>query len=611
MNWIARSSQQLDQKLLFLPYRDHWAHLRTRVSTILTAHSACIRVTFLLLLAAWAAYSWFLTVERILRYYNPLPIWDYWNVVQHLPQYRAFDIRVLWVQHNEHRIVFPEIVFAVDMLLVHGREVLPLVISFFCYFSTWLVMSWTIFSDRGLSRMTRYSAILLAGIVIGWQGSVMALGIPFLLNWTMTQFAAVLALALVAALRNNSRIVYLAETVICGTVATYSSANGLLIWPVILLTGLVSSMRRGYILVVAIAGIANLSLYFVSYHVSHALDLNNLIRHPIYLLAFLSSYVSMPFGALKVGNFGVWVGLANFVLFFYLVAVSARTRLLTSAPAIVLLGYFLFTMLTALLTAAGRMNPSDMTFTAAKASRYLTIPLANWGALLIALIWLSARRGWKLVSPKTIVLASSVLLFVTFPKFGPWLYGNDLLFAQQQWATLSVENGLFDLAIARYLYPDPPFIRPFLQYLRDDHLSLFYRGYNLSLGQPFTSRFSPPSTQSRPGRVTQILPVSGGLELVGWTDGSRPERFVFVDQSARIVGLGRKLPAGFPPALSRDTPPSLAWVGFINLSFGSKSFSTYSFGHHQGRPTPIAGPSPITAFAPDPAHVRSPSPVQR
>jgi hypothetical protein len=607
VNWIARSSQQLDHKLLFVSYRDRWAHLRARIA----AHSPCIRQIVLLLLAAWAAYSWFLTVERMVRYYNPLPIWDYWNVVQHLAQYRAFDFRVLWAQHNEHRIVFPEILFAVDMLLMHGRQVLPLAISFICYFSTWLLMSWPIFSDRGLSRTPRYSAVLLAGVVIGWQGSVMAFGIPFLLNWTLTQFAAVLALALVAALRNNSRVIYLAGAVVCGTIASYSSANGLLIWPVILVAGLISSMRRRYILVIAIAGVANISLYFVDYHLIHQSDPSNLIRHPIYLLGFLSSYVSMPFGALKAGNFGVWVGFANLVLFFYLLAVSARARLLPSAPAIVLFGYFVFTLSTALLTAAGRINPSDMTFTAAKASRYLTIPLANWGALLIALIWLSARRGWRLVSPKTIVLASSVLLFVTFPKLAPWLYGNDLLFAQQQWATLSVENGLFDPAIARYLYPDPPFIKPFLQYLRDDHLSLFYKGYSLSLGQPFPSRFPPPSAQSRPGRITQILPVSGGLEVVGWTDASRPERFVFVDESARIVGLGRKLPAGFPPALSPDTPTSLAWVGFINLRFGSKSFSTYSFGPHQGRPTPIAGPSTITALAADPTDARSSSAVQR
>ena len=438
----------------------------------------------------------------------------------------------------------------------------------------------------------------------------MAVGIPFLLNWTLTQFAAVLALALTAALKSNLRVIYLAGAVGCGSIATYSSANGMLIWPVILIAGLVASISRRYMFVIAVAGITNIGLYFVGYRISHELDIGNLTNHPIYLLGFLASYVSMPFGALKVGSFGVWVGIVHLLIFLYLLYVSVRTRLLSSVPAIVLFGYFVFTLFTALLTAAGRMNSSDMTFTAAKASRYLTVPLANWGALLIALVWLGGRRGWRLVSPRSILLLSAGLLFLTFPKFGPWLYGNDLVFAQQQWAAISVENGLFDPKIARYLYPDPPFIAPFLQRLRNDHLSIFYKGYSLSLGQPFTSRFPLPSARGRLGVVTDTVPVLGGLEVVGWTDANRPERFVFVDQSSRIVGLGRRLPAGFPLNLSSNAPPSLAWVGFMNLSFASKSFSTYSFGPHEASPTLIAGPSPVTPFALGPVHA-SQTAVQR
>jgi hypothetical protein len=590
---------------------DEMERLRTRRGTLLTARSACIGLIFLLLLAAWAAYSWVLTVERIVRYYNPLPVWDYWNVVQHLPQYQAFDFRVLWVQHNEHRIVFPEIVFAIDMLLLHGRQILPLALSFFCYFSTWLVMSWTMLSDRSLSRTTRYSAILLAGVVIGWQGSAMALGIPFLLNWTLTQFASILALALVTAFKRKSRIIYLVGTIACAIVATYSSANGMLGWPVILLAGVVLSLRGRYIFAVVIAAAANISLYFIGYHLIHQLDLSNLINHPFYLMGFLSAYVGAPFGFIKTSQVGVWVGLANLLSFCFLIAVAARKRLLPSAPAIVLFGYFVFTLLTAFLTAAGRMNPKDMNFIAATASRYLTVPLANWGALFIALIWLSARCGWRLVSPRVIALLVALVLWFTFPKLARWLYANDLFVATQQWAIVSVENGLFDPKIVQYLYPGPVFIQPLVHRLRDDHLSLFYKGYSPLLGQPFASKFPQPSTRRRPGRLTHIFPVRGGLEVVGWTDAPRRGRLVFADEAGRIVGFGRKLPAGAPPDLPLDTPAALAWVGFINLSFGSKSFSTYSFGPHEGRPTPISGSLSIVAVASDPIKARSPSAVQK
>src|SRR5205823_4277061 len=109
-------------------------------------------------------------------------------------------------------------------------------------------------------------------------------------------------------------------------------------------------------------------------------------------------------------EFGVWVGLANLVLFFVLLAMAGRAHLLACGPSIVLFGYFAFTLLSALLTAVGRMSPHDSTFTAAKASRYVTLPTVNWGALVFALIWLSGRYRWKLASPTAIALSASVLL---------------------------------------------------------------------------------------------------------------------------------------------------------------------------------------------------------
>lgn len=594
MNWIARTSEQLDHKLLLLPYRDSLAHLRTRVRAFLPCNSACIGLLFLLFLSAWTASNWFLTVQRIVRYYTPLPMWDYWDVVLHLGSYRALDFRVLWQQHNEHRIVFPEIVFAVDMLLAHGLQILSLAISFICYFSTWLVLSSAVFSDKSLSRMSRLTAILLPGIVIGWDGSAVALAVPFLLQWTLTQFASALALGLLYPLKQTERISYLIGTIAFAMVATYSSGNGMLLWPVILIAGVILSLGRRYLLALAIAGVANISLYFVGYHLRGGLDLTNLVGHPVYLLGFLASYLSMPFGMFGRAQFGVWVGLANLLLCVALLAVAARTRLLASAPSIVLFGYFAFTLSTALLTAAGRMNPQDSTFTAAKASRYLTLPLVNWGALVVALVWISGRLRWKLASPRNIALLATVLLLWTLPKLRRRLVGDDVFFARQQWATLCIENGLSDPEIARYIHPSLPFIKPLLVQLRDNHLSIFFKGYTGWLGEPVTSRLSGPFTPRTAGAVTRTLPIEGGVEVVGWADGSRSQRLVLVNESGRIVGFGKRLLAGFPYELqSPETPSSLGWVGFINLSFDAKSFRTYLMDRRTGQIIPIGVPSDI------------------
>jgi hypothetical protein len=90
------------------------------------------------------------------------------------------------------------------------------------------------------------------------------------------------------------------------------------------------------------------------------------------------------------------------------------------------------------------------------------------------------------------------------------------------------------------------------------------------------------------------LPIEEGVEVVGWADGSQSQRLVLVNESGRIVGCGRKLLAGFPYDLhSPETPSSLGWVGFVNLSFETKSFRTYLIDRRTGRITPIGVPSDI------------------
>ncbi len=556
------------------------------------ARSSCIRFLFFLVLGIWASYSWFLTIQKIVHYYSPLPNWDYWNVVQHLPAYRAFNIGVLWEQHNEHRIAFPEIIFAFDMLFLHGRQVLPLVISFLCYFSNWVVMSWVLLLDTSVSAAIRWFAVLSAGIYIGWQGSAAAIGIPFLLNWTLSQFASVLALALVTLFAKTSRIIFLAGTIICGVVASYSSANGLVLWPVILISACVLSLRTRYIVAIAIAAAVSISLYFIGYRLSNALSISTLLSHPIYFLGYLASYLSMPFGALGPASFGVSVGLASLLLFVVLARIAFRHHLFSSPPTIVLFGYFAFTVFTAALTGAGRMSLSDAFFISAKASRYVTVPLVNWGALLMLLIWLSGKFRWRIASPLNITLTALVLAGLAFSHLREWLWENDIVFARQQWATLSVENGLQDPTLIQYVFPDLNFFRQYLPLLRDNHLSIFSRGLNASLGQSLASRFPGPFSEHRPGAVTRTVPVQGGLEIVGWADGSAFARVIFVNQAGRIVGIGGKLPAGFPPDLQSDnTPSSMAWVGFINSRLETRSFSTYVIERHWKRPAHIGDES--------------------
>ena len=74
----------------------------------------------------------------------------------------------------------------------------------------------------------------------------------------------------------------------------------------------------------------------------------------------------------------------------------------------------------------------------------------------------------------------------------------------------------------------------------------------------------------------------------------RPQELVFLDERKRIVGFGRKLPGGLPSGIaSPDTPSSIAWAGFVNLSFQSKSFLSYAVEGHGTGLVPVGKPTAV------------------
>src|SRR5450631_2155191 len=95
-----------------------------------TARLFNIRSIIVCCLTLWLAYNLDETVQRIMDLYIPIPMGDYWRVPQFLKAYQTLRIGVFWKQHNEHRIIFPEIFFAIDMLWGHGRMILPTAVSF-------------------------------------------------------------------------------------------------------------------------------------------------------------------------------------------------------------------------------------------------------------------------------------------------------------------------------------------------------------------------------------------------------------------------------------------------------------------------------------------------
>ena len=537
----------------------------------------------LILLAAWAACNWGTTIYRITELYVTIPTWDYWRVAANASNIRAFDFRYFWLQHNEHRIVGPDIVFAIDLLLFHARRIFPIVISFVFYLVSWLLIARSIAADTLLSVEARGFAIALAGIMIGWRGSALALADPFLIAWTLVEFAFLTALWLVSrAISRSASASLLVGVIALGFVATYSSGNGLLVWPVLVLAAYICGWTKRLTGALAISGVVADGLYFVGYRFGGNLQPANLFRHPAYTMAFLGSYLSMPFGGMKSPQFGVYVGLCQLAVMLLLFSVALRYRLLATRTGIVLFGAYLFTILAALLTAAGRMEPGDGFYTNAKATRYLTLLMINWGVCAAALIWLSARRGWR-VAPPVLAVLLGVLIVIGFLKLRWWERTGIRPYVDAQVTQLSVENGVQDPRLLRNIFPSPEFAEQYLKVLQADDLSI----YSNAQMQPQT-RVVRKDASKIAGEITRIFPLQSGVEIVGWTRATT-NRVTVANESGELVGSGRRLSLGLPSELlTPDTPPSLAWIAFVPAQYASGPFSVYSgpFQIGESRPFP-------------------------
>ena len=307
----------------------------------------------------------------------------------------------------------------------------------------------------------------------------------------------------------------------------------------------------------------------------------------------------MPFGGMRTPGFGVKLGGCLIAAIGALTVIAARTRRLTSHPVAVLLAYVCFTLVTAILTAEGRMDTSDPTFTAARAFRYLSVPQMNWAASVLLLFAVVSPLPKARRSLPALASAVAVLLWIALPKLSPWLGGVTSYLTEQQVATLEIESDLRDSHwIGTKLYPDVAFVQAMLSRLKAHRLSVYYGPRTGYLGRSLASVASVRPDERVPGQIVDARPVESGVELRGWADRSGRKlpaaSLLLTDASGKIVGFGRQFPAGFPPVLaSPDIPSSLAWVGFISKGMRATLISAYVEAPRGNIVYPLGQPMPI------------------
>jgi hypothetical protein len=356
--------------------------------------------------------------------YTPIPYWDFWDSGVHPARAAlAGDLRPsdLWAQHNEHRVLISRLQFIADYALFGGRLVFPLTMIFVSSVLLALALAWpsaSVWSDRTL--MVGFFAFALAATLspVGIENIIR----PFQVGFVQVYLFAVTAITLTVCWLRTEReppcglhahaILWI---VVLGAAATYSMANGLMVWPILVAVMFLRRIGRTSSSVVAIAGLAFTASYLWGYErpVPVGTDTPSYtesLRHPVDLARSVATFLGHP--AQGLGSVAVQlVGVLGGAVLACLVALAIRDREFPDRRATTFgAAVGMFVLLSSTATA---LKNFSWGIEAALASRYMLGAAVFWVGLAIGVAPLASRHAAVLLRTRSGTVDVTGLAFVS------------------------------------------------------------------------------------------------------------------------------------------------------------------------------------------------------
>ena len=346
-----------------------------------------------------------------------VPVYDLLGFIQH---YADFWLRgdwwgYLWIPHNEHRLIFTRLLLLADIGWFRGNTVPFIVFGLLCLGGMTIVIAQEIMA-AALPAGLRVMLVLIVLLLLATSYIVVDCTMPALGQYVHTAAFAVFALVLLDGAGEGGRHADLRRVLalLAGMAAAFGIAGGLIIWPVLLWAAWRGGLPRGWLIAVALTGIAFIAVYLLGLH-SHAsvgsLEPMRLLRMLDYSIRFLGLPWSHAAAFLWFGRaIGAVILLAGlFLLLRRGLLAPPRNRLERIALAMLL-----FALLMAALAGAGRVDiavdremPVRYSVFTAMAQVGLLILLAPW----LGRLWSRRRRLLQIcvIGAAVLMLAQQVV----------------------------------------------------------------------------------------------------------------------------------------------------------------------------------------------------------
>ncbi len=524
----------------------------------------------------------------VITTYSPLPHWDEWALFDHLAT-GPVSLAWLWAQHNEHRILVPKLFFLIDAYLFHGTQAFLLTSVFLVQLLQTALLSFSLWRLGGMrgSAWRAGTGLIAYCILCPTQQENLIWG--FQLQFVIPAAMATLASLTLLLYYRKPHPSLLALSILAATIATWSLANGMLLWPILLLAALLLGMRRSILLVITLFAAANIALYL--YHYNRP---GPPAEFPGVVLAADRTlhYVAVYFGSTFIRHSSGWIALfIGTIGVCAALAVIIRILPQRGTGSLLLLQLSLLMLLciaTAAITASGRLH---LGLEQATASRYQTFALLFWCSLGLSVLFSLQRRGGPRSSASFAPGRDSLhddqqINPAKLNAFCAFLLVLMLGFATQvrlplidaQWRqlrlkriSLSLLTGVHDPAVLADAYPDPQAVLRAARYMQEHRLSIFARGLYTQLGRPFNDAYRVRPAADCSGYIssTQILPAADGEGLritgYGWDKlSNRPARDIVAVTNDRIIGYGLSVSILQDSSAGPDSDPArFGWIAYV------------------------------------------------
>jgi hypothetical protein len=511
------------------------------------------------------------TIAFVIHGWSPVPYWDQWDEL--IVDAKQVFSPWLYSQHNEHRILFPRLIFAIDRFAFAETNKFNFAANIALALA--LVTVVVFVAHRHISRRLS-DTLWIAGTALTLLFSAMQYE-NFLWGFQVQFFGVELAaVASIGLLVLGGRgWVSLIASIGFSAIAVYTLASGMPVPFLAIPLAIWAQRSRSQIAVLALAAVALLASYLHGYvsPSGHSDPLLTMLRPGLlhYAVAEIGNPLSQFLQAVRSPHraaviLDLLIGTLGLGLFGTTTVILLRRGRAVGGVELFFFGIAAFGVSVAFLTALGRLK-----FGAGQALsvRYASPMLLLWLALaMLAICEVQHRRPDR--RPAAMGLTVLVLCGLVWAQPAFVRAGMAWVLPRREAMTALLAN-VEDSDQLGKIYPHLDRLKQLAAGLRANHLAVFAAAWSVWLGTPLADHVAIGDPAQCRGGIDDVkaLPIAGRSQwrVAGWAwdtaQAAPPARIVLTDETGRVVGYGL---GGYPPKSGSGSPKRSGWRGHFTAA---------------------------------------------